>query len=191
MTALQFRRPAVFLDRDGVLNEAVVVNGRPTPPLTLADLRLRPGVVEACVELHDAGYALVVVTNQPDIARGTQSHAEVCRMHARLREVLPLDEIVMCVHDDDDNCRCRKPQPGMFLDAADRLGLDLSVSVCVGDRWRDIEAARRAGVQAVFVECHYDEPAATGADLVVGSLLEAVPWIRGLESGSKGKENDA
>jgi D-glycero-D-manno-heptose 1,7-bisphosphate phosphatase len=191
LTPLQIGRPAVFLDRDGVLNEAVVVNGRPTPPATLADLQMRPGVVEACTELHDAGYVLVLVTNQPDIARGTQTRAEVNRMHARLREVLPLDDIVMCVHDDDDNCRCRKPQPGMLLDAADRLGLDLSVSVCVGDRWRDVEAARRAGVRAVFVECHYDEPAATGADLIVGSLLEAVPWICSLENCLQGKENDA
>lgn len=181
MTAPRARRPAVFLDRDGVLNEAVVVDGRPTPPSTLADFRLRPGVVDACAELHDAGYALVVVTNQPDIARGTQTHAEVSRMHARLRDVLPLDDIVMCAHDDEDGCRCRKPQPGMFLDAARRLDLDLSASVGVGDRWRDVEAARRAGVRAIFVECHYDEPAAVGADLVVGSLLEAVPWIRGLE----------
>lgn len=181
MTAPRARRPAVFLDRDGVVNEAVVVDGRPTPPSTLADFRLRPGVVDACAELHDAGYALVVVTNQPDIARGTQTHAEVRRMHARLRDVLPLDDIVMCAHDDEDGCCCRKPQPGMFLDAARRLDLDLSASVGVGDRWRDVEAARRAGVRAIFVECHYDEPAAVGADLVVGSLLEAVPWIRGLE----------
>jgi D-glycero-D-manno-heptose 1,7-bisphosphate phosphatase len=191
LIARQIRRPAVFLDRDGVLNEAVVVNGRPTPPQTLADLHLRPGAIEACAKLHDAGYALVVVTNQPDIARGTQTHAEVSRMHAWLREALPLEEIVTCVHDDDDNCRCRKPRPGMFLDAADRLGLDLSVSVCVGDRWRDVEAARRAGIRAVFVECHYDEPAATGADLVVGSLLEAVPWICSLENRSNRKGNDA
>jgi D-glycero-D-manno-heptose 1,7-bisphosphate phosphatase len=181
------RRPAVFLDRDGVLNEAVVVDGRPTPPGSVAEFRLRPGVVEACIELHEAGFALVVVTNQPDVARGRQTQAELDRIHDRLRQLLPIDDIVVCRHDDADGCECRKPRPGMLLSAAERLELDLSGSVGVGDRWRDVEAARRAGVRSVFVECHYDEPGGTGADIVVGSLLEAVPWIRRLER-HKGEE---
>lgn len=171
-------RPAIFLDRDGVLNEAFVRNGVPVPPRSLAEFRLLPGVAQACADLKRAGFALVVVTNQPDIARGTQTRAEVDRMHERLRSRLPVDEICVCPHDDADACTCRKPQPGMLLAAAQRLGLDLTRSASVGDRWRDVEAARRAGIPAIYVECRYDEPAPSGADVVVANLPEAAAWIR-------------
>jgi D-glycero-D-manno-heptose 1,7-bisphosphate phosphatase len=172
-------RPAVFLDRDGVLNEAFVRDGKPIPPRTVREFRLLPGVVDACAELREAGYALVVVTNQPDIARGTQTRAEVDRMHAVLREQLPVDEICVCPHDDDSGCRCRKPRPGLLLDAAARLDLDLARSVCVGDRWRDIEAGRRAGVRTIHIDCHYAERPADGADAVVTDLPGAVRWLQG------------
>jgi D-glycero-D-manno-heptose 1,7-bisphosphate phosphatase len=171
-------RPAVFLDRDGVLNEAFTRNGVPTPPRSLAEFRLLPGVPQACADLKQAGFALVVVTNQPDIARGTQTRAEVDRIHDRLRSLLPVDEICVCPHDDADACTCRKPQPGMLLAVAERLGLDLTRSSCVGDRWRDVEAARRAGVQAIYVESGYDEPPPASADVVVANLPEAATWIQ-------------
>lgn len=171
-------RPAVFLDRDGVLTEAFVRNGVPTPPRTLVEFRVLPGVAEACIGLRQAGFVLVVVTNQPDIARGTQARAEVDKMNERLRSLVPLDEICVCPHDDVDGCTCRKPQPGMLLEAADRLGLDLARSVSVGDRWRDIEAALRAGVTAIHVDHHYDEQPPVGAHVVVTDLPEAAAWIR-------------
>ena len=97
------------------------------------------------------------MTNQPDIARGKQTRDEVDRMHDVLRARLPLDEIVVCAHDDADDCPCRKPRPGMILDAAARLDLDLAESVCVGDRWRDVGPAKRAGVTAIFVDRGYGE----------------------------------
>jgi D-glycero-D-manno-heptose 1,7-bisphosphate phosphatase len=170
-------RPAVFLDRDGVLNEVTLRDGTPEPPPSLADLRIIDGVPTACARLRELGFVLVVVTNQPDIARGTQTRAEVDRMHDFLRERLPLDEIVVCPHDDVDGCECRKPKPGMLLDAARRLGLDLSRSLSVGDRWRDVEAAKRAGVASVHIERHYGERPAEGAHAVAASLLEALPYI--------------
>lgn len=171
-------RPAVFLDRDGVLNEAFVRNGVPTPPRSLEEFRVLPGVAEACAGLRRAGFALVVVTNQPDIARGTQTRAEVDRMHERLRSVVPLDEVCVCPHDDSDDCACRKPRPGMLLAAAERLDLDLARSVSVGDRWKDVEAGRRAGIRAVHIERHYDEPSPVGAQVAVADLPEAAAWIR-------------
>jgi D-glycero-D-manno-heptose 1,7-bisphosphate phosphatase len=171
------RKPAVFLDRDGVLNEVTLRDGRPHPPPSAGELRLLPGVEAACRRLHDWGYALVVITNQPDIARGQQTRHEVDQMHTYLRGRLPLDDIVVCPHDDSDGCLCRKPQPGMILDAAARLDLDLPTSFCVGDRWRDIEAARRAGVRAIHVERHYDERPASGAEATVSGLPEAVDFI--------------
>ena len=172
------RSPAVFLDRDGVLNEAFVRDGVPTPPRSLEEFRVLPGVAKACSELRRAGFVLVVVTNQPDVARGKQTRAEVDRMHERLRSLVPLDEVCVCPHDDCDACACRKPRPGLLLDAAERLNLDLARSVSVGDRWRDIEAARRAGVRAIYVERHYGEPAPVGAHVAVADLPEAAAWIR-------------
>jgi D-glycero-D-manno-heptose 1,7-bisphosphate phosphatase len=170
-------RSAVFLDRDGVLNDVQMRGGTPVPPPSVEEMRLLPGVADACRRLRELGYVLVVVTNQPDIARGTQSRAEVERMHDFLRQQLPLDDVVVCAHDDADGCACRKPRPGMLLDAAQRLGLDLSGSFCVGDRWRDIEAAQRAGVRAIYVDRQYGERKAVGADAVVTSLPDAVPFI--------------
>jgi D-glycero-D-manno-heptose 1,7-bisphosphate phosphatase len=170
-------RAAVFLDRDGVVNEVEVRDGTPHPPAAVEELRLLPGVVEACHRVRDMGFVLVVVTNQPDIARGKQTRDEVDRMHDGLRRQLPLDEIVVCAHDDSDDCLCRKPRPGMILDAAERLDIDLAASFCVGDRWRDVEAAKRAGVVAIFVDRGYGERRPTDADAVVATLPNAVEFI--------------
>jgi D-glycero-D-manno-heptose 1,7-bisphosphate phosphatase len=173
------RRPAVFLDRDGVLNEAIVVDCRPQPPRSLAEFRLEAGVENACRRLREAGLVLVVVSNQPDLARGTIGRKAVNEVNAALRQALALDAIYICPHDDADTCDCRKPAPGMLLAAARELGLDLARSVMVGDRWRDVEAGRRAGIATVFLDKGYDEPASAGADLVVSALSEAVDWIVG------------
>ena len=170
-------RAAVFLDRDGVLNEVELRDGTPHPPARVEQLRLLPGVVEACYRLRQLGFVLVIVTNQPDIARGKQTRDEVDQMHDALRAWLPLDDIVVCAHDDIDDCPCRKPRPGMILDAARRLDLDLRESVCIGDRWRDVEAGKRAGVMAIFVDRGYGERRPTDADAIVASLPAAVEII--------------
>jgi len=128
------------------------------------------------------------VTNQPDIARGRQTRTEVDRMHERLRSLVPLDDVYVCPHDDADGCACRKPRPGMLLTAAERLDLDLTRSASVGDRWRDIEAARRAGVKAVHVDCRYDEPAPVGAHVAVADLPQAAAWIQQQQLPSEGPQ---
>ncbi|HMD50858.1 MAG TPA: HAD family hydrolase [Bryobacteraceae bacterium] len=170
-------RRAVFLDRDGVLNRAVLRDGKPYPPPTLADLRLLPGVREACRMLREAGFALILITNQPDIARGTANAGEVGEMHARLRRFLQLDDVRVCPHDDDAHCDCRKPKPGLLLEAAQTLGIDLGSSFVVGDRWRDVEAGQRAGCQTLFVDYGYRERQPEGPFTRVRSLLEAANWI--------------
>lgn len=170
-------RPAVFLDRDGVLNEAVVVGGRPFPPDSVADLVLTPGVEDACAALRGAGFLLIMVTNQPDIARRTRDRAVVDAINDELRRRLGLDGVLVCAHDDGDGCGCRKPRPGMILEAAGRWQVPLTESVMVGDRWRDIAAGRSAGCRTVLLARHYDERPAAGADLVTGTLRDAVPWI--------------
>ena len=182
-------RRATFLDRDGVLNRALVVDGVPLPPTSVADLEILPGVERACRELRDAGLMLIVVTNQPDVARGTQTMTEVKELNDELASRLPLDEIRFCVHDDPDQCDCRKPAPGMLLDAAREHGIELDARVMVGDRWRDIEAGQRAGCMTVFVDWGYPERSPQGQDLTVRSLEEAVPWI--LERTSKERPGHA
>jgi D-glycero-D-manno-heptose 1,7-bisphosphate phosphatase len=169
--------PAVFLDRDGVLNRSFVEDGTPTPPRRVADLELLPGVTTACRRLSEAGLLLVVVTNQPDVRRGTLAPEDLDDIHARLRELLPVDDIRVCRHDDEDDCACRKPRPGMILDAARDHDIDLARSVLVGDRWRDMEAARNAGVPGIRLVRTGQPDDRSDADFTFPSLLDAVELI--------------
>jgi D-glycero-D-manno-heptose 1,7-bisphosphate phosphatase len=166
-------RPAVFLDRDGVINRAFTRDGTPHPPASLADLELLPDVAAALKELKTHGYCLVVVTNQPDVARGTSSRELVEAIHAHLKVTLALDAVLTCFHDDADRCDCRKPSPGLLLRAAQELGIDLGSSFMVGDRWRDVEAGRRAGCRTFFINRGYAEKSPESCDYRVGSLAEA------------------
>jgi D-glycero-D-manno-heptose 1,7-bisphosphate phosphatase len=168
---------AVFLDRDGVLNRALVRDGTPFPPSRAEELEILDGVSEACLQLRRAGLLLVVVTNQPDVARGTTTLSEISALHEILTDRIPLDAVLVCPHDDDDRCGCRKPEPGLLLEAAQRWGITLERSVMVGDRWRDIEAGKRAGCSTVFVDAGYTERAPEGQDVTVASLPDALPWI--------------
>jgi len=169
------RRAAVFLDRDGVINRAVVRDGLPYPPDRPDELEVLPDVPEALKRLKAAGYALVVVTNQPDVARGRQTRAAVEAFHAGLAAILPLDEFRVCYHDDDDGCDCRKPQPGLLTTPAT---YSPKQSFMIGDRWRDVEAGRRAGCRAtILIDYGYDESLTVEPDARVASLSEAVDWI--------------
>ena len=170
-------RGAVFLDRDGVLNRAPVKNGAPQSPRRIEDVEILPGVPEALQQLRAAGFRLIVVTNQPDVARGTLAREFVDAIHARLQSALPLHEFRVCYHDDADECDCRKPKPGMLLEAAHDAGLDLAASFLVGDRWRDIEAGHRAGCRTALVDHGYAEPDSRPPDVRVKSLVEAAAWI--------------
>jgi D-glycero-D-manno-heptose 1,7-bisphosphate phosphatase len=169
---------AVFLDRDGVLNRAVVREGKPYAPRDLSEFEILPGVPEATHQLRRAGFDLIVVTNQPDVVRGKVTRADVEAINARVKSDLGVDEILTCFHDDADACMCRKPRPGFMFQMQDERGIDLSRSFVVGDRWRDIEAGRNAGCRTVFIDHHYAEPRPLHlADHVCGSLKEAACWI--------------
>ena len=169
---------AVFLDRDGVVNRTVVRAGRPYPPATARDLEILPDAPEALRRLKARGFLLLVVTNQPDVGRGTQEKSEVERMHAALQAALPIDEFFVCYHDDRDGCPCRKPKPGLLTDAAAKYGLDLTACFLIGDRWRDIDAGRAAGCATVWIDYGYAErgPAEPPAARVE-SLEQAATWI--------------
>ena len=168
---------AVFLDRDGVVNDAVLHDGRPKPP-TLDQLRVADGARGALDALREAGFDLVVVTNQPDVARGTQTIEEVDEIHRRLAAQLPLASFYVCPHDDDDDCTCRKPLPGLLTRAARERGIDLAHSFLIGDRWRDIAAAQAAGVRSVFLDRGYAEQRPEPpADATFAAIGEAARWI--------------
>ncbi|MQA75095.1 MAG: HAD-IIIA family hydrolase [Solirubrobacterales bacterium] len=168
---------AVFLDRDGVLTEAPVLAGRPQSPRLASELVILAGAAGACATLRDAGFRLVCITNQPEIARGGLDPRELEAMGAMLERELGLDEVVVCPHDDADCCECRKPGPGMILAAAERLDIDLAASFTVGDRWRDIDAGSAARTRTVFIDRGYDEPLRAQPDVVVGGVEEAAGWI--------------
>jgi D-glycero-D-manno-heptose 1,7-bisphosphate phosphatase len=169
-------RPAAFLDRDGTLIRTIVTDGKPVPDhgtVTLLD-----GAREACAALRQMGFVLVMVTNQPDVARGLVDRASVEASNARVAELLDLDLAMSCMHDDLDKCHCRKPLPGMLTDAAHSLALRLDrSSVMIGDRWRDIDAGTAAGVSTVLIDRGYGELLRTPPDHTAPNIASAVEWI--------------
>ena len=177
---------AVFLDRDGVLNRAIVRGGKPYPPAGLAELEILPDVPEALAALKAAGFLLLVVTNQPDVARGRQQRTVVESIHEELRASLPIDNFFIYYHEDRDACDCRKPKPGLLLQAAVKYRLDMAACYLIGDRWRDIDAGQAAGCKTVWIDRRYAEQAAAQPpDVRVESCLEAAGWIINSGSGNK------
>lgn len=177
----EIKNRAVFLDRDGVLNHPVVKDGLPSPPSQLSKFQLYPDVAEGCARLNEAGFLLIVVTNQPDVGRGTQTREAIEAMHARLRAELPcLDGIEICFHAGSahgDPCDCRKPKPGMLLRAAATHQIDLKRSFLIGDRWRDVDCAHAAGCRAIFIDRGYREKLRKLPEYTVSNFSEAVAAV--------------
>jgi D-glycero-D-manno-heptose 1,7-bisphosphate phosphatase len=168
---------AVFLDRDGVINANIERAGRPVAPTTLDEFRILPGVEDAVRRLRAAGYLIIIVTNQPDVATGMTPRATVDAMHDVVRAKVAPDDIKVCFHTDVDKCNCRKPKPGLLLAAAAEQGIDLAKSWIVGDRWRDVAAGRSAGCLTIFVDYGYEQEGPNLPDKVVRSLSEAADFI--------------
>ena len=177
-------RKGVFLDRDGVLNQVLLIGGRPNPPKELEEVAILPGVVQAINLLRDFNFEIVVVTNQPDVSRGTSTQSQVDKINRFLGQRLNLEYFYTCFHDDSDECNCRKPKPGLLEMAAEDLGLDLSSSVMVGDRWRDIEAGQSLGCECFFIDYSYQEKRPDPPFVIVKSLLEAAKQIVRMGDGS-------
>lgn len=174
-------RPAVFLDRDGVLNRVVWRDGKPASPRAVGELEIEPEAPQALAALRAAGYLLLVVTNQPDVRRGLMSAAALDAIHGHLAQALPVDDIVACAHDNADACACRKPKPGMLLELAERHGVDLSRSWMIGDQDRDIACGEAAGCATILLKKIYNSGGAsgpkTGSGRAVETLLQAVSVI--------------
>ena len=170
--------PAVFLDRDGVLNMAVVRDGKPYPPADAASLILAKGANQALTALRSVGFRLICVTNQPDLARGSRTVENVAAMNQKVMDLLPLDDLLCCPHDNQDRCSCRKPKPGMLLKAAAKWSLDLDRSWMIGDRASDVGAGRTAGCRTIFIDHGYAEGGPEPpADFNCPSLSEAVEVV--------------
>ena len=168
---------AVFLDRDGVINASIVKKGKPYPPVTRRELKLLPGVMQACLLLKHHTFLLIVVTNQPDVSRKKLTKEAVEDINSSIKKKLPVDDIYVCFHDDIDNCDCRKPKPGMLFQASKEWDIDLSRSFLVGDRWKDIEAGRKAGSGTILIDYGYAENRKCSPDYRTKSLNEAAEYI--------------
>jgi D-glycero-D-manno-heptose 1,7-bisphosphate phosphatase len=169
---------AVFLDRDGVINEAVWRDQKPYSPSSVTETIIVRDARGSLAALKQRGFLLVVVTNQPDLRRRSITWDAIEQIHEFLSSQLPIDDFFVCGHDDQDDCDCRKPRPGLFITAAAKHNIDVGRSYLIGDRWRDIDAGAAAGCRTIFIDYCYDERRAThDPDVIVSSLSEAVEWI--------------
>jgi len=174
-------KKAIFLDRDGVVNSSIVVDGKPYPPRSLDQLEILPGVENALLKFRENGYLCIVITNQPDVARGKVSLQSVEELNQYLLSKLAIDDVYSCYHDDKDQCECRKPKPGAIIDAGQKYDIDLINSYMIGDRWRDVEAGLSAGCKTAFIDYNYNEKRPVGHTYSVESLLDFAKIIFGEE----------
>ncbi|NBX85324.1 MAG: HAD family hydrolase [Gammaproteobacteria bacterium] len=175
---LRMINKSIFLDRDGVLNQSIVIDGKPFPPSSLQDLVIPKDVPDALVRLKAAGFYLIGITNQPDVARQKTSKECVLEIHQFLIKKLRLDDILVCLHDDKDGCSCRKPKPGLIFEAAKKYHIDCSQSYMIGDRWKDIEAGYQARCKTILIQNYYNEQSSSIApNLTTTTLQDAANWI--------------
>jgi D-glycero-D-manno-heptose 1,7-bisphosphate phosphatase len=168
---------AVFLDRDGVLSHTDVRNGKPYAPARFEDFEILPGTFEALSSLKRIGFALAVITNQPDVGNGKVKKETVEQMNTYLKSELPIDIIKVCYHAQTEGCECRKPKPGMILEAAVELELRLPQSYMIGDRGGDISAGKAAGCTTILIDKNYTEILIDDPDFKALSLTTAVNTI--------------
>lgn len=163
-------RRAIFLDRDGVINKVLLNNGKPFSPRKFHEFGLIQNIEGTLISFKEMGFLNIIITNQPDIARGLMKTEELERMHSLIKKSLMIDDIYVCPHDDSDNCSCRKPKPGMLFDASKKWNIDLSGSYLIGDTWKDVEAGKLAGCKTILIEMPYNQ--GIECDFRVASLAE-------------------
>ena len=179
-------RKCVFLDRDGVLNYTKVENGKPFAPTSFADFKLYENINGPLESLKKMNFLLFVVTNQPDVGNQKVARGEVEAMHDYLLARTPVDAVFACFHSQDEDCSCRKPEPGMLYAAAFQYFVMPSLSYIVGDRYSDIVAGNKFGCQSILIDRSYKECRLATPWRKVGSLLEAVKEITVNEQKDKG-----
>ena len=170
---------AVMFERDGVLNRVRVLGRQQIAPVTVEDFQVSAEALGPLTELKAAGYLLLAVTNQPGISRGSLSRRELDRMHGLLRSNLPLDDILVCPHDESDRCSCRKPRTGLLVEAAFKWHLDLDRCFVVSDKWQDASAAQLTGCTSILIRSPWNGDG--HHDFVVSNLADAASKILQLQ----------
>lgn len=171
------RNRAVFLDRDGVINEPIITDGKPGSPLLVSEIKICPGVSEGISKLREHGFELVIVSNQPEVSRGNLSLKTLQAINLEIASMTGIEYFYCCTHSDDDACDCRKPLPGMILSASTDLNLDIHSSFLIGDRWRDILAGLNAGCKTIWIDRGYREVMPENYTYRVVNFLAAVQLV--------------
>ena len=174
-------RRAIFLDRDGVINKIFIKNGLPFSPSSFDHLEILPGVKESILRLKKLNFVCLIVTNQPDVSRKKIEKKTVIKMNNYLIDEIKLDDIFVCYHDDHDDCKCRKPKPGLLLEACMKWDIDFKKSYMIGDRCKDVEAGRRVGCKTIFIDYNYKETKPKNYNFTTNSLLNSVHIIEKLQ----------
>ena len=151
-------RVAAFIERDGLLNRVRIEHDFPVTPVRLQDFQVQPEAVPLVKSLQKAGYLVIATTNQPGLSTGESSRRELDLMHEILLKKLNLDDIMICPHDEADSCPCRKPKPGLLIEAGFKWHVDLDRSVAISDKWQDAEAARIAGCTSILIDSPWNGP---------------------------------
>ena len=168
---------AVFLDRDGVIVVPEFKNGRSYAPKTLKDFRFYKNTLKSITKLKESGFLVIIVTNQPDVGKKIVKKEIVEQMHKIITKKFNVDDIEVCYHTQKDNCKRRKPKPGMILDSQKKWKIDLQKSYLVGDRKGDIDAAKSVGVSSIFIDHNYTENKPIDFIYKTDNLMSAVEFI--------------
>ena len=171
------KRMAVFLDRDGTLNKTYIKKGLPISPPSFNKLKIIDGVKKSIKKLKKLNFMCIMITNQPDVARAKIKKKTVIKMNSFIKSKLKLDDIFVCYHDDKHKCKCRKPKPGLLIQASKKWRIDFSKSFMIGDRWKDISAGKKVGCKTIFINNNYKLDKIVKADFTYKTLLKAVNKI--------------
>ncbi|MBP9089471.1 HAD-IIIA family hydrolase [bacterium] len=167
----------VFFDRDGVINEVILRAGLVSSPRTLDEFRLRPDFVSAFQKISNLDISFFVVSNQPDVSRGLLSQATLAEMTESLQARFKFKEVVYCLHDNDQQCLCRKPKPGMLNYLVEKYAIERAKAIFIGDSAKDVLAGSAAGIRTIFLRQNYNQPSGCQPDFIVDSLAEILPII--------------
>jgi D-glycero-D-manno-heptose 1,7-bisphosphate phosphatase len=168
---------AVFIDRDGVLVKTNIVDGKSYAVRSLSNFNIFPEAATALALLKTSGYLVIVITNQPDVSNKLIKKSVIEEMHTKLTSELLIDAIFTCYHGQNEGCPCRKPQPGLLLEAAATHHIDFSKSFMIGDRKSDIVAGQSVGCYSIFIDRDYSEPKPKNPDGIAKNVREATNLI--------------
>ena len=171
----------IFLDRDGVINKPIIIDNKPYSPRNKYQFELLPNIEKYLKKIHSLGFLTIIITNQPDISTNHINENLLNEFHDIIKNKMPITDIYVCKYIDTDDCYCRKPKPGLILTAAKKYKINLKKSYFIGDRWKDIDAANKAGCHSIFIDYGYKEKLKTTPINNVKSVKEAFEIILNIE----------